>query len=104
MKKVEDMNNESEKLLTVAQVAEMLSVSEESVRRFATRGSVDSHSPFARVKLHGLRVGRNWRFSRGDLEEFLRKLNPPVETEEDREQRREAEEATRRLHKRLGMA
>jgi hypothetical protein len=33
----------------------------------------------------------------------LRKLNPHVETKEDREQRREADEATRRLHKRLGI-
>ena len=50
-----------EPLLTIAQTAELLQLSEKTVRRrIADRGLI-AH-----------RFGRQWRIARGDLDEFLR--------------------------------
>lgn len=47
-------------LLTVPQVAELLQMSEYSVRENARRG-----------KLPGIKVGQQWRFREEDLEQYL---------------------------------
>jgi hypothetical protein len=46
-------------LLTAQQVAELLSVSEDTVYRYATRGVRVKGTP-VRARLHGLRIGKGW--------------------------------------------
>ena len=48
-------------LLTIPQAAEVLQVSERSVRRWIDRGDLVPH-----------RFGRQWRISQADLEAFIR--------------------------------
>jgi excisionase family DNA binding protein len=51
-----------EQLMTLAQVAEILQVSTRTVFRLIERG-----------ELAGAKVGREWRFTREDLETYLHK-------------------------------
>lgn len=51
---------EDEKFYTIAEVAEMLKVSEGGVRKWLKTG-----------KLKGVKLGRIWRIRKSDLEEFL---------------------------------
>lgn len=48
-------------LLTIPQAAEVLQVSERTVRRWIDRGELIAH-----------RIGRQWRISQMDLETFIR--------------------------------
>lgn len=49
------------RLLTIAEAAEMLSVSEKTIRKWLLQG-----------KLKGVKVGFLWRLRKKDLEDFIR--------------------------------
>jgi excisionase family DNA binding protein len=61
-------------LLTTADVAAELGVSHDTVTRWCTRGL-----PWRGrlLRLDGLRVGRQWRFSRQAVDAFLAEMNGP---------------------------
>lgn len=56
-----------ERKLTTTKVAKLVGVSVPTIRRLAERG-----------ELAGTRIGRWYRFERGDVEEFLTKSERPV--------------------------
>ena len=53
-------NKGMEKLLTPEDIAEILGIHIETVRRFAREG-----------RLVGVKIGLDWRFKREDVEEFI---------------------------------
>ena len=53
-------------MMTVEDVAQILNVSEASIRRWLRNGS-----------LTGVRVGDQWRIERTDLEEFIKRNKRP---------------------------
>lgn len=55
-----------DELLTPQEVAQMLRVTDRSVRSWATQG-----------RLHGFKAGKDWRFTRAAVEEFI-KANTPA--------------------------
>jgi excisionase family DNA binding protein len=64
--------NVAEDLLTVNAVAELLKISPEILRRHARNGLIPAH-----------KVGRTWRFSRSELEDWLHSGGPQVAMDVD---------------------
>jgi len=55
---------------TIKQAAEVLQINEETARELARQG-----------RLQGSKIGRHWRFTERDLEQFLERQRPTSHTE-----------------------
>ena len=55
---------------TIKQAAEVLQINEETARELARQG-----------RLQGSKIGRHWRFTERDLEQFLERQRPTRHTE-----------------------
>lgn len=62
------MTTENENLMTIEQVAARLSVHPESARRYIKRGVMG-------VKLHAIKLGKEYRVDPEDLRRFLAQLS-----------------------------
>jgi len=60
MKPQENNSIQNEQLLTIEQVADYLQLQKSTIYTYAQRGSIPA-----------LKVGRNWRFKREDIEAWL---------------------------------
>jgi excisionase family DNA binding protein len=54
------MNNTTDNIMTVKEVADYLRVNQRTVYRLAVDG-----------RIPGFKVGANWRFKRGDIDEWI---------------------------------